>query len=439
MLGEFFSHLSFADIFNISVFLVFTLCYAYQLFYIAEVMFRRHRDKFTAKENHKFAVMIAARNEEKVIGNLLDSIAKQDYPSELVDIFVIADNCTDSTADIARKHGAFVFERHNLDFVGKGYALDFGYKMIQQNYGNRGYEAYMVFDADNILDKGYIKAMNVTLDRGAAASTSYRNSKNFETNWISAGYGTWFIREAKFLSQARQDLNTSCAISGTGFFIRADVLDAEGGWKWHLLTEDIEFSIVSAIAGRRIWYTPDAVLYDEQPTKFKDSWTQRERWAKGFYQVFVKYWRSLIKGMFTSDKGKKFACYDMFMTIAPGMLLTIITVIFNLTIVILGLLGIMSADYMVSSSINSVMFCLLNYTAFMFIIGIITMFVEWESFMAPTYKKLIYSFTFPFFMLTYIPIAIVALFKQPQWKPIDHSVDISIESMDTKKAASKEK
>ena len=216
-------------------------------------------------------------------------------------------------------------------------------------------------------------------------------------------------------------------------------MDAAGGWKWHLLTEDIEFSIVSAINERRIWYTPDAVLYDEQPTKFKDSWNQRERWAKGFYQVFAKCVKDLRTGMFTSSKGKKFACYDMFMTIAPGMLLTIVTVIFNLIIVIMGAMGMMSADYMVSSSINSIAFCLLNYTAFMFIIGIITMFVEWESFMAPTYKKLVYSFTFPFFMLTYIPIAIVALFKQPQWKPIDHSVDISIDSMDTKKASHKEK
>ena len=209
------------------------------------------------------------------------------------------------------------------------------------------------FDADNILDHGYIAAMNATLDRGAAASTSYRNSKNFSTNWISAGYGTWFIREAKFLSQARQDLNTSCAISGTGFFIRADVLDEAGGWPWHLLTEDIEFSIVSAINERRIEYTPDAVLYDEQPVKFKDSWTQRERWAKGFYQVFGKYAKDLIKGMFTASKGKRFACYDMFMTIAPGMLLTIITVIFNVIIVILGLLGRLSFPGMVTSVVSA--------------------------------------------------------------------------------------
>lgn len=421
--------ISFVDIFNLGVFIAFTICYSYQLLYILEVLIRRHRDKKEAKTQHKFAVLIAARNEEKVIGNLLDSIEKQKYPKELVDVFVIADNCTDSTADIAREHGAFVVERYNTEQIGKGYALDYGYHYIQEHHGDAGYEAYMVFDADNVLDCHYIEAMNVTLDNGAAASTSYRNSKNFATNWISAGYGTWFIRESKFLSQARQDLNTSCAISGTGFFIRADVLDEKGGWPWHLLTEDIEFSIVSAIEERRIEYTPNAVLYDEQPTRFKDSWTQRERWAKGFYQVFGKYAKDLIKGIFTSSKGKKFACYDMLMTIAPGMLLTIITVIFNAVIVTMGLAGVMSTGMMVASSISSILFCVINYVAFMFVIGLITIFTEWDSFIATTPKKILYMFTFPMFMLTYIPIAIAALFRKPQWKPIEHLVDVKIDAI----------
>ena len=128
------SQLTFADIFNICVFVAFTICYAYQLFYIIEVMCRRHRDTYEAKENHKFAILIAARNEEKVIGNLLDSIDKQDYPSEFVDVFVIADNCTDSTADIARQHGAHVIERFNKNQIGKGYALDYGYHKIQEEH-----------------------------------------------------------------------------------------------------------------------------------------------------------------------------------------------------------------------------------------------------------------------------------------------------------------
>ena len=92
-----------------------------------------------------------------------------------------------------------------------------------------------MFDADNVLDVNYFREMNKTFDSGAKASTSYRNSKNYDSNWISAGYAVWFLREAKFLNQARLTLNTSCAVSGTGFFIAADIIEKHGGWKWHLL------------------------------------------------------------------------------------------------------------------------------------------------------------------------------------------------------------
>ena len=285
MLDQFFSHISFVDVFNFCVFLAFTICYTYQLYYVFVVLTRKPK-KLVAKKNHKFAAVISARNESAVIGQLIHSIKVQNYPSELIDVFVIADNCTDNTAEVAREAGAIVFPRFNTEQVGKGYALDYGFNVIRSQYADRGYEAYFVFDADNVLDVNYFREMNKTFDNGAVASTSYRNSKNYDSNWISAGYAVWFLREAKFLNQARLTLNTSCAVSGTGFFVSAKIIERNGGWKWHLLTEDIEFSANSILEGERISYTPTAVLYDEQPVTFRDSWNQRFRWAKGFYQVF---------------------------------------------------------------------------------------------------------------------------------------------------------
>ncbi len=323
--------------------------------------------------------------------------------------------------------GAIVFKRFNTEQVGKGYALDYGFKIIRSQYADRGYEAYFVFDADNVLDVNYFREMNKTFDNGAKASTSYRNSKNYDSNWISAGYAVWFLREAKFLNQARLTLNTSCAVSGTGFFIAADIIEKNDGWRWHLLTEDIEFSANSILEGIRIAYTPTAVLYDEQPVTFRDSWNQRFRWAKGFYQVFWHYGARLAKGVFTNPKGSRFACYDMLMTIAPGMLLTIVSVVFNAIIIVLAATGAMSTGVMIASSISSIFFCLFNYVMFMFLFGVLTTFVEWDSIHAPTRKKVLYMFTFPFFMLTYVPIALVALVKKCQWKPIKHSISVDVE------------
>lgn len=425
MLDQFFSQISFVDIFNFCVFITFTFCYIYQLFYVLVVLTRKPKE-LTAKRNHRYAVVVSARNEGAVIGDLIHSIRVQNYPQELIDIFVIADNCTDNTADVAREAGAIVFQRFNQDQVGKGYGLDFGFSIIRSQYADRGYEAYFIFDADNVLDVNYFREMNKTYDNGAIASTSYRNSKNYGSNWISAGYAVWFLREAKFLSQARLTLNTSCAISGTGFFIAAHIIDKHDGWKWHLLTEDIEFSASTIIEGGRISYTPTAVLYDEQPVTFLDSWNQRFRWAKGFYQVFWHYGAGLFRGIFRQDPGKRFACYDMLMTIAPGMLLTIISIIFNAIIIVLGLTGVMSTGIMIASSLSSICFCLMNYILFMFMFGVLTTFVEWDSIHSTTAKKVRYMFTFPFFMLTYIPIALVALFKKCNWKQITHNINVDV-------------
>ena len=426
MLDQFFSQVSFVDIFNFCVFLAFTICYTYQLYYVFVVLTRKPK-QLVAKKNHKFAVVISARNESAVIGQLIHSIKVQNYPSELIDVFVIADNCTDNTADVAREAGATVFPRFNSEQVGKGYALDYGFNVILGQYADRGYEAYFVFDADNVLDVNYFREMNKTFDNGAVASTSYRNSKNYDSNWISAGYAVWFLREAKFLNQARLTLNTSCAISGTGFFISAKVIERNGGWKWHLLTEDIEFSANSILEGERISYTPTAILYDEQPITFRDSWNQRFRWAKGFYQVFWHYGARLAKGIVTNPKGSRFACYDMLMTIAPGMLLTIISVTFNAIIIALAAAGMMSTGVMVASSVSSICFCLMNYLVFMFMFGVLTTFVEWDSIHSTTAKKIRYMFTFPFFMLTYVPIALVALVKKCNWKPIKHSINVDVQ------------
>lgn len=105
--------------------------------------------------------------------------------------------------------------------------------------------------------------MNKTFGLGFEAITSYRNSKNYGTNWISAGYSLWFLREAKYLNNARLELNTSCAISGTGFLLSRKLVEENGGWKHHLLTEDVEFSVDSVIQGKKIGYCSTAMLYDE--------------------------------------------------------------------------------------------------------------------------------------------------------------------------------
>lgn len=413
-------------IFNALISIMFTLCFAYQFFYLFVGLFKGDKN-FKASKKHKFAAVISARNERDVIGQLISSIKKQNYPKDKLDVFVIADNCTDDTAEVAREAGAIVYERFNKEQVGKGYALDWLFKIIKKDYKDAGYEGFMIFDADNILDPNYVAEMNKVFDNGYDILTSYRNSKNFDSNWLSAAYSLWFLREARYLNNARMNLGTSCAISGTGFLVGANVIEQNGGWIHHLLTEDIEFTCDMVSRGYKIGYAGKAVLYDEQPTKFSQSYTQRLRWAKGFYQVFTHYGLKLFKGIL---KGS-FSCFDMLMTIMPAMFLTLLSVLLNA--VAIPVAAVMGAPEL-SALINALAQTLVNFYGLFFVLGVMTLTTEWKQIHCVWYKKITYVFTFPLYMFSYVPIAIIALFKKVEWKPIKHSVVRTLEDVKSEAA-----
>ncbi|MBQ9624698.1 MAG: glycosyltransferase family 2 protein [Clostridia bacterium] len=397
--------------------------YSYQFYYLAVALIKKPK-LFTAKKQHKYVIVTSARNEEDVIGHFIDSAKKQTYPQELIDIYVIADNCTDNTAKIAKEHGAIVLERHNTEKVGKGYALDYFFDKLKESGEDHGYEAFIFFDADNLLDRNYVKEINKVFDQGYEALTSYRNSKNYDSNWISAGYALWFLREAKYLNNARMMLNTSCAISGTGFLISMELIEKTGGWHYHLLTEDIQFSVANILDNVKIGYAGRAKFYDEQPHTFKQSWTQRLRWCKGFYQVVANYGSSLVKRLY-----KNFACFDMLMTILPAMFVSFVTIFVNITCLIMELVK-HGYTPVVWEIVLGMFLSIFGFYSVLFFFGVITTITEGKEIRCSKIKKIKYCITFPVFIFTYVPIAIAALFKKVQWEPITHDVSIGIECLD---------
>ena len=425
---------------NSILYIALTVLYFYQFIYIVIALIgdkKKKLDTYEAKKLHKFAFIIAARNEQAVIGNLINSIKQQNYPAELIDVIVVADNCTDDTAQIAREHGAICYERFNNMLVGKGYALDYCFNKIVERFGDyTAYDGYFIFDADNVIDKNYVKEMNKVFDRGYNVITSYRNSKNYDTNWITSGYSLWFIREAKYLNNPRMILKTSCAVSGTGFLVNSSIIKKNNGWKFNLLTEDIQFSVVNILEGEKIGYCESAMFYDEQPTTFKQSWNQRMRWSKGFYQVMFRYGRELIAMMF--KKREMFvSCYDMFMTLAPATLLSIGCILLNLIFLAYGATDVHMLRRILPGTLGSIAFAGVNFYLLMFSIGFITLVTEWNKILAPANKKIKSLFTFPLFMITYVPISLVALVKKVEWKPIAHSISKSVEEIELQQQANK--
>ena len=273
---------------------ILTIFWLYQLMISICSLVKLKEKPLLIDKNHKFMAIIPAHNEEAVVGNLVESLKNQDYPKDLYDIYVIADNCTDNTAKIAREKGAIVYERFDSEKKTKGYALQwFLQQKIQEN---APYDAFFVFDADNIVDKGFIKAMNKKLCQGEDVVQGYRDIKNPTDSWVTAGYAIFYWTMHRFYHLARYNLGLSPLLNGTGFMVKFDVIKPNG-WDTQTLTEDIEFSLKRIIKGRKLGWATDAIVYDEQPVGFRQSWSQRTRWSVGHIQCIQKYTKELAKGV----------------------------------------------------------------------------------------------------------------------------------------------
>ena len=392
-----------------------SVCYLYQIVYLILPLIKKQRPHRSEKR-HRYAILIAARNEEAVLPHLLDSIRAQDYPAELITTYVVADNCTDRTVEVARAGGARVYARYNRKEVGKGYALNFLLEQIEKNDGLDSYDAFLIFDADNLLLPDYVTQINKICSDGYEAFCGYRNSKNFGTNWISQGYGLWYLHDSCHLNQSRMLLGTTCAVNGTGFGFTRRLLERMGGWNFFTLTEDIEFNTWCATRGVRIGYCRDAVVFDEQPEKFSQSWRQRTRWTQGGLQVSVRYAKDLLRGLFKGG-WTSYASFETATLSLWGYGMGVICGGMTMLVTFLAeqWLGLGRA----------ILLALAGTYSSLFAIGALTLITEWKRIRAATGQKIRSLFAFPLFMMTFVPIALTAVFRKFQWQPIAHTVAIS--------------
>ena len=393
--------------------LLMGLCCAYQLGYTLLSLAKTPRWKPGAGTN-RYAVLICARNEAAVLPKLLESLRAQDYPGVL-DLYVAADNCTDDTARLARKGGATVFERHDLVHVGKGYALNFLLHRIWAE--GKHYDGYLLFDADNLARPDFVRRLDGVFGPECPVVAGYRNTKNYR-GWIAAGQGLCFIREVRFLNCPRTLLGFSGNVTGTGFLVSEEILRTAGGWPWHCLCEDLEFSTVQMIAGRRIAYCPQAEYFDEQPATLSQSVRQRLRWCKGFLQVMAsrgaKLGRAALRG--------RWSCADLLISrIAP--------VLFNLLALGFAAAGaaLAGGPVLVLAALGRILAC--GYLS-MLVMAALTTCTEWKRIQAPAVWKLAGIFTFPLYMATYLPIALAACVRRVEWTPVAHTRAVSLNQLD---------
>lgn len=401
--------------------------YAYRtIFTVVGFFFTK---KFRPAENlHKYAVVISARNESAVIGNLIESINLQDYPSELVTVFVVADNCDDNTAEIARAHGAVCYERHDKEHATKGFALQFLFENIERDYGIESFEGYFVFDADNLLKRDFISRMNDAFDSGERIITSYRNTKNLDDNLIAAGYALHWLRTARFESRGRSVLNFSTRLQGTGYLVASDLL--RDGWHHTSLTEDREFSTVAAVKGVRISYQHMAQFYDEQPTNLKIVWRQRRRWAKGHLYAFTHCFRDLMGGIVHHKSiVKKLICFDMNLLNTPYCMIMVPLKLFSAVLAVLTATGDTAWWQLALDIVNIVIFEHFGIIP----IGLLLFITERKRIQKiGFFKKILYALTFPLFSMIGDAATWVASVTHVTWQPIPHDAKVKIEELEKK-------
>ncbi|HEX3025732.1 MAG TPA: glycosyltransferase family 2 protein [Clostridia bacterium] len=381
--------------------------------------FRKKKPFSGELKNHRFAAIIAARNEESVIGSLIESIRLQNYPKELIDIIVVADNCDDKTAEIAQKCGAIVYKRFNKAEVGKGFVLKFVFSKIFEE--RDVYDAFCIIDADNIVDRNFFLHMNQAICEGYRVAQGYRDMKNPADTWISGGHSLFYWMENRFFNHSRSILGLSATINGTGFMVATDLIK-EIGFQTYTMTEDIEFTIHCVLHGYKVGYVPEARVYDEQPITFAQSMRQRIRWTNGLMQCFMRY-----TGVFAKRLWQKFdwPILDMLMYLfaVPTM------VIGAVASVIYAILAAVRIFDPMGVFVNSLLLLVGSVAAF-WLVGWLTVTLEKKD-----VKKMAWSvIAYPVFNLLWILIYAICIFKKKiDWKPITHVRNISIHEMESSK------
>ena len=358
------------------------------------------------KNGHNYAILIRARNESLVIEKLLISIENQTKKIKPEDVYVIVETKKDKTVSIVEKHKMTIVYRKNLNKKRKGFALDDAIKEILKS--NKKYDAYFIFDADNILDKNYIKEMTKRFDEGYDIGIGYRNTKNSK-NLVSAASALTFSMINTIGNKRKSKYTNNLIISGTGYYIKGTIIESWKGFPFNSLTEDYELSLYSILNNLTTTYNDSAIYYDEQPEIFDVTITQRSRWVKGYFDARRNYIHKIRKSI--SKKDKNYASkitaligVNPLITLIIGILLLLIDSITSFKNFIISLL---------------IIFILIYITLMIFTYIIIK---KEENKLDIKVSKILLIFYNPFYLLSYIYCLYIAITKKDLgWQEIKHT------------------
>jgi cellulose synthase/poly-beta-1,6-N-acetylglucosamine synthase-like glycosyltransferase len=383
-------------------------------------VFGLHKRKEESADNYapanRFALIVAAHDEEAVVGSIVRNLKGLEYPEDMFDIYVVADNCGDGTAKVASENGAQVFERFDTTKNGKGFALAWAFEKLFKM--DKKYDAIGIFDADNLVSPNFLKEMNKYLCKGHKVVQGYLDSKNPSDTWVSGNHAIAYWISNRIFQLPRYYLGLSCALGGTGFIMSTDILK-EIGWKATCLTEDLEFSLQLVLKGERVAWCNEAVVYDEKPLGLAQSWRQRKRWMQGQSDCAYRYLKPLLT---KAVKDRDMRSLDSALYLIQPLVVVLGGMLF--------LAKLLEFIFLTGSSavLGDKTILLIVFSVLVSYITIVLVFVEGKL----SSKIIEYFVIFPLFGLTWIPIIIQGFLdrNKTEWSHTLHTRALDIKDIE---------
>lgn len=267
----------------------FFVCYLAALSLLA--VFASGRSRLAGPAQHRIAVIVPAHNEETSIRRTLASLSAVDYPAELRELIVVADNCTDHTVEVARSMGAGVLERINPNERGKGYALRWAFDILLNR--TPPCDAIAIVDADTVVPPNFLRALDARLVRGARAIQCNDQVEPRPGAWTSEIIRLGFALYNHVRPLGRGVLGLSAGVRGNGMCFSSDTLRTVP-WNTISRNEDLEYGLVLILHGIGVEFAPETTVLAAMPTKPRAAESQRDRWERGRYPVIRDYTGRLL-------------------------------------------------------------------------------------------------------------------------------------------------